>query len=201
MKSDINDIDSLLKAIRKGLRPRFVFFWGHQPSHNGSFGAACLSQWFTAPFRIEDIAYQTAEHFMMAEKARLFGDTEALEKILAASHPGAAKKLGRKVRAFAEHRWSTHRMDIVVRGNYAKFSQNTALRDYLLGTKNRVLVEASPIDRIWGIGLAYDDPKSADPEQWRGSNLLGFALMKVRTMLQDDVGPNLSRAFKQRTKN
>lgn len=99
---------------------------------------------------------------------------------MAAPSPSAAKKLGRRVRGFDDATWNERRYSIVVRGNVAKFAQHPDLRDFLLGTKNRVLVEASPVDRIWGIGLAEDDERAVDPKQWQGLNLLGFALMKVR---------------------
>jgi ribA/ribD-fused uncharacterized protein len=102
------------------------------------------------------------------------------EKILSASHPDVAKKLGREAKGFDEAKWVEHRFEIVVRGNEAKFGQNAALKQFLLNTGQRVLVEASPVDRVWGIGLAEDNPEAANPEQWPGLNLLGFALMKVR---------------------
>ena len=99
----------------------------------------------------------------------------------------AAKKLGRQVRNFDHARWEAARFDIVVRGNTAKFVQNEPLQSFLFGTGRRVLVEASPVDRIWGIGLAADDPRAMHPEQWRGLNLLGFALMAVRDVLQTAI--------------
>ena len=117
---------------------------------------------------------------MMAEKARLFNDREIRDRILQAQHPGEAKKLGRMVKSFNQALWEKERFDIVIKGNIAKFSQNEALRNYILGTKNRVLVEASPRDRIWGIGLTANDPKAENPYQWQGLNLLGFALMETR---------------------
>ena len=125
----------------------------------------------------------TAEHYMMAEKARLF-DNSATDAIVAAAHPGEAKKLGRKIRNFDQAIWEKHRFDIVVRGNLAKFSQHEPLKQYLLGTGDRVLVEASPHDRIWGIGIAESDPAAQNPYDWKGLNLLGFALMAVREQLQ-----------------
>lgn len=180
----LRDLDSLLLTVRQGTRPKYLFFWGHQPTKDGSIGSSCLSQWFAARFSVDGITYPTVEHFMMAEKARLFGDDETLARILQAPHPGAAKKLGRQVRGFKESARDAHRFDIVVRGNCAKFTQNEDLRTYLLGTRDRVLVEASPVDRIWGIGLARDDARAEHPEQWRGLNLLGFALMQVREELR-----------------
>lgn len=121
---------------------------------------------------------------MMAEKARLFQDHEIRDRILQATHPGEAKKLGRLVKGFENEQWEAKRFEIVVNGNIAKFSQNPALKNYILGTGKRVLVEASPRDRIWGIGLAANNPKAANPYEWHGLNLLGFALMEVRRNLE-----------------
>ena len=121
----------------------------------------------------------------MAEKARLFGDEATLAQILAAPHPGVAKALGRQVQGFDNEVWTQHRFDIVVRGNQAKFGQNETLKSYLLSTNEKILVEASPTDTIWGIGLAETDQRVYDPRQWRGSNLLGFALMQVRALLAE----------------
>ncbi|MGJ5203315.1 NADAR family protein [Bradyrhizobium sp. HKCCYLR20261] len=97
--------------------------------------------------------------------------------------PSQAKKLGREVRGFDDARWTAHRFDIAVRGNVAKFGQNPPLGQWLRSTAEAVLVEASPVDRIWGIGLAADDPRARDPLTWLGLNLLGFALMKARAAL------------------
>ncbi|MDA0632017.1 NADAR family protein [Nonomuraea sp. MCN248] len=162
---------------------RYLFFWGHRPARDGSPGQGCLSQWWPAEFTEDGRHYRSAEHYMMAHKALLFGDEAAAEKILAAAHPGEAKKLGRSVGGFDEETWAAHRYDIVVRGNVAKFGQHADLKEFLLGTGGRVLVEASPLDPVWGIGLAADDPDAASPATWRGLNLLGFALMDVRDTL------------------
>jgi ribA/ribD-fused uncharacterized protein len=183
MHDDIRDREGLLAAIRRGERPKYLFFWGHQPPREGGIGNHCLSQWWMAPFLVDGVCYPSAEHFMMAEKARLFGDDDTLARILEVSHPGGAKLLGREVRGFEEEAWEKVRFEIVVRGNEAKFGQNPALRQHLLGTAGRVLVEASPVDRIWGIGLPANDPRACDPESWRGENLLGFALMEARGRL------------------
>lgn len=180
---NIRDQATLLEAIRTGARPNYLFFWGHKPLPNGEVGKPCLSQWWPASFNIQGVSYPTAEHFMMAEKARLFGDEEKRAQILKAANPSQAKKLGRQVRGFTEDAWARARFDFVVEGNLAKFSQNLALGQFLLGTGNRILVEASPVDRVWGIGLALDDARAENPEQWRGLNLLGFALMEVRDRL------------------
>lgn len=161
----------------------FVFFWGYQVRADDQLGPSCLCQWWPSEFTLDGVAYPTAEHYMMAEKARLFGDQEILERILAAPEPSQAKALGRKIRGFQGGIWDERRLAIVVEGNLAKFSQHADLRAYLLSTAPRRLVEASPVDRVWGIGLAADDPRARDPEQWQGLNLLGEALMRVRDRL------------------
>ena len=161
----------------------YLHFWGHRERADGAVSASCFSQWFPARFEVDGIVYPSAEHFMMAEKAYLFDDRAALAKILAAATPDAAKRLGRGVAGYDDARWADHRFDAVVRGNAAKFGQNGKLRRFLRDTAPRVLVEASPVDAIWGIGLAAKDPRAADPAQWQGLNLLGFALMAVRDRL------------------
>ena len=120
---------------------------------------------------------------MMARKALLFSDSEVAERIAQASHPRAAKALGRHVRGFDEHLWAKQRFGIVVTGNMAKFSQHPQLGQFLLATGDRVLVEASPQDPVWGIGLAAEDERASSPRTWQGLNLLGFALMEVRQRL------------------
>ena len=180
---DIHDVADLLQALSLGLQPSYLFFWGHRPRADGEVGKSCLSHWWPAAFEVDGRRYPTAEHFMMAEKARLFGDEPARARILAAAHPRQAKAIGRQVRGFDEERWQQHRLAIVARGNDAKFSQNPRLGSFLLGTHGRVLVEASPVDRVWGIGLGAGDPRATDPRQWRGLNLLGFALMQTRSRL------------------
>jgi ribA/ribD-fused uncharacterized protein len=181
-------IEQLACELRSGTRIKFLCFWGHAVPADGSVRATCLSQWYPAPFRIDGANYPTAEHYMMAAKARLFGDESACERILRAAQPGAAKAIGREIRGFDEARWIEHRFDIVIAANLAKFSQNPALHDYLLRTGEQVLVEASPVDRIWGIGLAADAREAKDPGAWQGLNLLGFALMEVRKRLREMRG-------------
>jgi ribA/ribD-fused uncharacterized protein len=173
----------LLDHISHGHSVKYLYFWGHQPQRDGRIGKSCLSQWFEAVFEVDGVSYATAEHYMMAEKARLF-DADATAAIVAAVHPGEAKQLGREIRNFDQAVWEEGRFEIVVRGNIAKFSQHESLKDYLLGTGDRVLVEASPRDRIWGIGLVESDPAVQNPYQWKGLNLLGFALMAVREPLR-----------------
>ena len=163
-----------------------MFFWGHTPKKPEAIGAECLSQWYPSPFEVDGVQFATAEHYMKWGKARLFGDEDAAAKILEVGHPKKAKDLGRVIRGFDEAAWIANRVEIVTAGNVEKFRQNPALLAFLLGTNERVLVEASPMDRIWGIGLAATDERAHDPAQWRGSNLLGEALMRARTILRGD---------------
>ena len=119
----------VVRAAATGARPKFVFFWKEPALDPG-----CLSQWWPAPFVVDGLTYPTAEHWMMAAKARLFEDAGAVEKVLGAPTPAAAKALGRTVRGYSEDRWAAARYDIVVAGNEAKFAQNDDLRRYLAST-------------------------------------------------------------------
>jgi ribA/ribD-fused uncharacterized protein len=177
------DLAELRRRCSQGDQFRYLFFWGHQPAKDGKITASCLSQWFAAAFNIGNVLYPTAEHWMMASKARLFGDEETLQQILAATDPKTAKALGRQVKNFDGDVWTKNCRRLVTEGNVAKFSQNEALRAYLLVTEEQILVEASPYDRIWGIGLKATDDKAKHPATWEGQNLLGFALMDVRAKL------------------
>ena len=182
MRSNIKNIEELIDFVNHGNNVKYVFFWGHKKPKSG-ISKSCFSQWYESEFILDNKRYQTAEHFMMAEKARVFGDMESEEKILKAGNPGKAKKLGRSVLGFDERVWCEKRFEIVVNANMAKFSQNHELGEFLLNTGNRVLVEASPVDKIWGVGLAEDSDAINNPNKWKGLNLLGFALMEVREKL------------------
>lgn len=180
----IRSRDELCAHIAQGSQPKFLAFWGHTPSKDGAITKACFSQWYESAFEVDGVVYRTAEHFMMAGKARLFADQLTLERILAAPTPGAVKALGRQIARFDEQIWREHRWSIVVNANLGKFSQDERLKQFLLDTGERILVEASPLDPIWGIGLAADDGDLANPAAWKGLNLLGFALMEVRDALR-----------------
>ncbi|MEU5456233.1 NADAR family protein [Streptomyces globisporus] len=177
-------IDELLADVARGKRVKYLPFWGHRPRPDGRIGASCLSQWWPSPFTVDGVTYASAEHWMMAGKARLFGDPAAEAAAVTAKSPAAAKKAGRLVRGFDEDVWIRERFALVVAGSVHKFGQDRELAGYLLGTGDRVLVEASPRDRIWGIGLAADDERAERPQEWRGLNLLGFALMEARERLR-----------------
>ncbi|WP_416900786.1 NADAR family protein [Micromonospora echinospora] len=185
MSVQVWNVAELTDAVRAGRTPKFLFFWGHRARPDGTVGPGCLSQWWPAPFTVDGTRFATAEHHMMWAKAMLFGDRATAGRVLTVAHPNEAKTLGRQVAGFDEQTWRERRFEIVVAANLAKFGQHPDLRAFLLGTGERVLVEASPLDRIWGIGLAADDPAATDPARWRGPNLLGFALMRVRAALRD----------------
>ncbi len=180
------DARSVAELVAAGGPVKFLHFWGHRPHPSGEVSASCLSQWWPAAFTVDGVSYPTAEHYMMAGKARLFGDREALDRILTAGHPRDAKALGRRGRGFEQAAWEAARFGIVVRGSLAKFGQSAELEAFLLGTRNRVLAEASPRDRVWGIGLSAGEEAAGDPARWCGLNLLGFALMEARALLAAD---------------
>ncbi|MDH6125262.1 NADAR family protein [Kitasatospora sp. GP82] len=181
--ADTRSHEELAALVAAGAQPKYLLFWGHQPQRDGRAGSSSLSQWWPAEFTVDGVTYATAEHWMMAGKARLFGEEQMIPRILSARTPAEAKKLGRLIKGFNEERWAAERFELVIQGNVAKFGQDEALREYLLGTAQRVLVEASPLDRLWGIGLAADNEKATKPAEWRGLNLLGFALMEARARL------------------
>ena len=155
-----------------------VFFWG------GEF-----SNWFTCYFEYQDHEFFNSEQAFMWEKARFFRDEEMAELILHTQNPKDAKALGRKVRGFDTERWMVGSYAYMVAVNYAKYSQNPRLRDKLLATGDKTLVEASPHDKIWGIGMSENNPNCLDETKWQGMNLLGKALMQVRKQIkQEDNG-------------
>ncbi len=181
--SDLRYLENLQELIKHGQHYQYLCFWGHTPQQEGVVDKSCFSQWYPSVFEVDGIQYKTAEHYMMAQKAALFQDEEIFEQILKAKTPNEVKALGRKVKNYQEDIWQQQRFQIVVDGNLAKFSQHKDLKQFLLKSNSQILVEASPVDKIWGIGLAADDANAKNPEAWQGLNLLGFALMEVRQQL------------------
>ena len=175
----MKNINELKEQVQKGKKFKYLFFWGHREKVEGVIDKSCFSQWFPKGFTIDEVYYATAEHYMMAEKARLFDDT-MVEKILEAKTTKEVKALGREVRNFDDKVWNEASFDVVVKGNMAKFSQHEELKSFLLSTSNKIIVEASPYDKVWGIGMLGDDEMATSPLKWRGLNKLGFALMVVR---------------------
>lgn len=151
---------------------KFYFFWQKD----------VCSQWHHSDFVVDKITFRTAEQFMMYKKAKLFGDDETAAAILKTSDPRKQKNLGRRVKNFDQQLWDKHRSEIVYQGNYAKFSQDQVLLSFILDPARRhvTFVEASPLDKIWGIGMAEDNPHAQHPDKWNGLNLLGIAISRVR---------------------
>ncbi|MFP5377015.1 MAG: NADAR family protein [Acidimicrobiia bacterium] len=172
-------LERLLEAEMEARLPSLLFFWKPVPEEDGP-GPWVLSQWWPTELEVDGTTYPHAEAYMMAEKARLFGDEDTCRRILESKDPAEARRLGRRVRGFYGPLWEERRFETVVRGNLAKVSQHDALGRYLVPTAPEVLVEASPNDTVWGIGLAAHDEGAGRPSEWRGLNLLGFALVAVR---------------------
>ena len=170
---------------------KYIFFWSHEEKKEGEVTKKCLSQWYDSSFKIDGILYQTSEQYMMSKKALLFNDNEANLKIMEEKDPKVYKELGRQVKGFSPKIWDEKKFKIVVEGNLAKFSQNEKLKQYLLNTKDKILVEASPYDKIWGIGMDENDKDILNPEKWKGQNLLGKALMKVREIIKKEKFPKV----------
>lgn len=154
-------------------KDEFFFFYG------GPF-----SQWYRSILKIDGVEYNCAEQYMMAMKATMFEDKEALLKIMKAHDPSTQKATGRKVKNFDPAKWNLVAKDFVYAANLAKFTSTSFLKRFILDTGDREIVEASPTDTIWGIGLAEDDPDRLDRTKWRGTNWLGEVLMKVREDLK-----------------
>lgn len=151
---------------------QFILFYG------GPF-----SQWYPSEITIDGVTYNTAEQFMMAMKAQYFNDPETKAQIMATRNPAKQKSLGRQVKNFEASLWNVVSREYVYIANLAKFSEDT-MKLILLGTGNKEIVEASPTDTIWGIGLGENDPRALDKSQWRGTNWLGEAIMRVRNDLR-----------------
>lgn len=174
-----NSIDKLRDDYKNDKNLEYLFFCGYQPSKDGSITKSCLSQWWKSDFKIDSNNYSCMEQYMMAEKARLFNDDEALAKIMKSTNQMIMQELGGAVNNFDEKLWVKRRYSIILNGSYAKFVQIDELRQFLIGTKDRVLVYDSAYDKIWGICM-NDFEKKENPFTWEGGNLLGFALMEVR---------------------
>jgi ribA/ribD-fused uncharacterized protein len=163
-----NEIEMMKKAV-EAKKEKFTFFW-----------AGTFSQWAESPFKIDGVAFNTAEQYMMYKKALLFNDFKVAEKIMGESNPRKQKALGREVKGFDRSRWERYCKQFVYEGSYAKFTQNPKMLAELLATDGTSLVEASPEDNIWGIGLGKDSPLAQSRDTWKGTNWLGEILDVVR---------------------
>lgn len=178
-------VEQLVQSGKTFNREDFIFFWGHHKTNGINKG--CFSQWWPCNFEVDGVKYIFAEQYMMAGKARLFNDQKTLQKILEATEPNTCKYLGRQVKNFDSKVWDENCCKIVIEGNLAKFSQDKYLKQQLLSTGDKILVEASPYDHIWGIEMSKDHPDCINPSKWRGTNFLGFCLMEVRDILKSKI--------------
>ncbi|KAL8583797.1 hypothetical protein ACOMHN_036432 [Nucella lapillus] len=160
-------------------KQKYEFFWK---------SASPYSQWYPVQFEVEGQKYNCAEQYMMHQKAVLFGDEDAARQILSSSDPKFQKEMGRKVKNFDDDVLTKECVNIVTRANMAKFGQNAKIKGILLSTYPKTLVEASPVDALWGIGHAEDHVKAWNQSTWRGRNLLGFAPTDVRDQLMKEDG-------------
>jgi ribA/ribD-fused uncharacterized protein len=154
---------------------KYVFFWD-----------GIYSQWYSAPMVIDDRTFNCCEQWMMYNKATFFEDYVTAEQVMKTKSPREQKELGRMVKNFDSNRWNKVCSGIVYKGNLAKFTQNEDLKKELLNTGNRILVEASPYDQIWGIGMGVEEEGIDNAINWKGQNLLGWALQLVKQELQNE---------------
>ena len=153
--------------------------------HNPDEINGYLSNWYLSDFKINDINYSSMEQNMMHQKAILFGDDEIATQILETSNVGKIKALGRMVKNYSDVMWNGMRQIIVYEGLLEKFHQNDALKNKLFATQQDILAECAVQDKIWGIGLSMKDDRRFNMDEWQGQNLLGFCLMRVRTILRE----------------
>lgn len=159
------------------IRDGYALFWGQWPSN-----------WERSSFTLDGKRYNCVEQYMMAEKARLFKDNRMLKNIMSSTEPRDQKRYGRLIKGFDERKWSSVRYNVVLRGTIEKYRQNKHLLAKLMETGNLTFVEASPNDKIWGIGMRSDDPNATHPGKWLGKNLLGKAITEAREILRKELG-------------
>ena len=152
----------------------------HNPDEENGF----LSNWYLSSFVINGKEFSSVEQYMMYQKAICFKDDTIKKQIMETNDVALIKSLGRSVSNYDDNVWKIMREEVVFDASLAKFSQNNALKKQLIATKNAVLAECAVKDLIWGIGLSMNDPNRFDKTKWRGQNLLGNILMKVREELK-----------------
>ena len=174
------NVQNVINKFDNREKLEFCFFW-----KSNSY----LSNWYPSEFVIDGVKYWCVEQYMMAKKAELFNDSNTYCYIMMSNSQKEIKALGRQIIGFSDDVWIPNRERIVFEGNYAKFTQNPMLKSFLMKQKDKILVEASPFDKIWGIGLDSSDLSFvSNPHNWRGTNLLGFVLMDVRDRILLESG-------------
>lgn len=180
-------LPELIERYNNGERFEYLFFWKTIEDENGVKSRHPLTQWYISAFSKMGVNFLCAEQYMMALKALVFADDLSFHKIMDESNPYECMKLGREISNFNQSTWDMFKEETVFNGNLLKFQQNEYLKDYLKSTKDKIIVEASPRDRIWGIGMEEGDAGIEDPNNWKGENLLGFILMDVRDYLLTEI--------------
>ena len=180
----IYTLEWLKEQISYGKEFNYTFFWGA-----GNFNGY-LSNWYHSNFSYKGERFANCEQFMMAAKARVCGDEETREKIMRTTNPKEIKALGREVKNYDDDLWASERKKAVLLANYLKYTQNAGLGKELINTGNAILVEASPYDKIWGIGMASTEDAARNALTWKGENYLGFVLMTVRDILKGEQDLN-----------
>jgi len=155
---------------------KYFFFWKHR-----------LSQWHIVNFTAGSYTYNCCEQYMMHLKAVLMRDPETAAEIMNEKNPYNHQTLGRKIKNFNQEVWDMNKYSVVLTGNRARFTQSAECRELLLATGDKILVEASPYDKVWGIAMGVNDPDILDETKWRGQNLLGKVLTQVREELKAEI--------------
>lgn len=151
--------------------------------HNPNEINGYLSNWYLCKFTEGDITYSSVEQYMMYQKAVTFKDYSTADAILKTSDVARIKQYGRQVANYDDSVWSAARYNVVRQAVYLKFLQNPQLSNMLKSTADAILCECAVHDKVWGIGLSMTDPNRLNVGKWRGTNLLGKALMEVRGMI------------------
>jgi ribA/ribD-fused uncharacterized protein len=184
-KKHVGRLDTLVEEWVESTKPAQSANYYETDTHVFFYGS-CYSQWAMRNIQIGSLTYNCAEQYMMSQKAKLFEDDHACHMIMMSEDPAEQKAWGKKVKNFNQEKWEEVCRGVVYAANYAKFTQHHDWRLQLLMTGDKVIVEASPTDRIWGVGLSALDLRIRDPENWRGDNWLGEAIMQVREQIRKE---------------
>ena len=154
----------------------------HNPDEENGY----LSNWYMSEFNFNGIKYSSMEQYMMHQKAKLFGDEIMASKILKEHDVAKVKRMGREVKGFDNKIWDANKINIITAGLIEKFSQNSELREKLLGTGDALLAEMAVRDKIWATGVSLKSSNKYKPETWTGQNLLGKCLMSARETIRNE---------------
>ncbi|CAG5125189.1 unnamed protein product [Candidula unifasciata] len=176
-KTSSNKNKMSVKTANSEQNESYFFFYGNKSP---------FSQHYKARFSVDGVVYNCGEQFMMYSKAALFKDEAMKQKIMSTDDPVKQKKFGRQVQNFEKDVWNKAAETVVKIASKAKFDQNEEMRKQLFATYPKILAEASPRDRIWGIGLGASNPKTLNKANWRGQNKLGYILTEVRDELMKE---------------